>query len=267
MQGSRNRGRTTPLGGVNNMTASTGQGTREHEGRVAIITGSTRGIGLATAQAMAQAGMGVVVSGRGRQDVDRAVAQVQAAAPDAPAPLGVVCDVQEPLSCQGLVADTVAHFGRLDVLVNNAGLGRFAKIQDMDPADWEVQIRTNLDGVFHTSQAAIPHLIRQGGGWIFNIASLAGRNAFSGGAAYNATKFGLLGMTEAMMLDLRDEGIRVSCIMPGSVNTHFFGGEPSPEGDWKLSAEDIAQVIMDLMAFPDRALPSKVEIRPTRPPR
>lgn len=249
------------------MTASTGQGTREHEGRVAIITGSTRGIGLATAQAMAQAGMGVVVSGRGRQDVDRAVAQVQAAAPDAPAPLGVVCDVQEPLSCQGLVADTVAHFGRLDVLVNNAGLGRFAKIQDMDPADWEVQIRTNLDGVFHTSQAAIPHLIRQGGGWIFNIASLAGRNAFSGGAAYNATKFGLLGMTEAMMLDLRDEGIRVSCIMPGSVNTHFFGGEPSPEGDWKLSAEDIAQVIMDLMAFPDRALPSKVEIRPTRPPR
>jgi 3-oxoacyl-[acyl-carrier protein] reductase len=245
--------------------------TEQHEGemqaRVAIVTGSTRGIGLATAHAMAAAGMGVVITGRGRADVDQAVAQVKAAAPSAPEPLGVVCDIQEPLACQGLVADTVAHFGRLDILVNNAGLGRFAKIQDMDPADWEVQIRTNLDGVFHTSQAAIPHLIRQGGGWIFNIASLAGRNAFSGGVAYNATKFGLRGMTEAMMLDLREHNIRVTCIMPGSVNTHFFGGEPGPEGDWKLAPEDIAKVIMDLLAFPDRALPSKIEIRPTRPPR
>lgn len=249
------------------MTTKDEGATGQDQGRVALITGSTRGIGLATARAMAMAGMGVVVSGRGRADVDEAVAQVAAAAPSAPTPLGVVCDVREPLACQGLVADTVAHFGRLDILVNNAGLGRFAKIQEMDPADWEVQIRTNLDGVFYTSQAAIPHLIRQGGGWIFNIASLAGRNAFSGGVAYNATKFGLRGMTEAMMLDLRDHNIRVSCIMPGSVNTHFFGGEPSPEEDWKLAAEDIAKVLMDLLAFPDRALPSKIEIRPSRPPR
>jgi NAD(P)-dependent dehydrogenase (short-subunit alcohol dehydrogenase family) len=249
------------------MTTQEQQPGGEHPGRVAIVTGSTRGIGLATARAMAMAGIGVVISGRGRADVDAAVAHVKAAAPSAPEPLGVVGDIQEPLACQGLVADTVAHFGRLDILVNNAGLGRFAKIQDMDPTDWEVQIRTNLDAVFHTSQAAIPHLIRQGGGWIFNIASLAGRNAFSGGVAYNATKFGLRGMTEAMMLDLRDEGIRVTCIMPGSVNTHFFGGEPGPEGDWKLAPEDIAKVIMDLLAFPDRALPSKIEIRPSRPPR
>jgi len=177
------------------------------------------------------------------------------------------CDVRQPEACHALIRAAVDEFGVLDILVNNAGLGRFAPIQEMEAESWEQQIRTNLDGVFHCSKAAIPHLQEQGGGWIFNIGSLAGRNTFSGGVAYNASKWGLLGMTEAMMLDLRHEGIRVTCIMPGSVNTHFFEGGPDPSDDWKLQSTDIARVITDLMAFPDRALPSKVEIRPSRPPK
>ncbi len=239
---------------------------QEHlEGRVALITGSTKGIGRALAEDLVRAGANVVVSSRTESDVVEAARAVTAIGPGRTH--GVVCDVRDPGSCAALVEETVEHFGGLDIVVNNAGLGRFARIHEMDPADWELQLRTNLDGVFHVSRAAIPHLVAGGGGWIFNIGSLAGRNAFSGGAAYNATKFGLLGMTEAMMLDLRDEGIRVSCIMPGSVNTHFFGGEPGPEGEWKLWPEDVSRVVMDLLAFPARALPSKVEIRPSRPPK
>ncbi|CAN5692232.1 SDR family oxidoreductase [soil metagenome] len=234
-------------------------------GKVAVITGSTKGIGRALAEDLVRAGARVVISSRTPADVERVAAEVGEVGPGEAA--GIPCDVREPASCRALVSGAVERFGRLDIVVNNAGLGRFAKIQEMDPADWDVQIRTNLDGVFHVSKAAIPHLMSAGGGWILNVGSLAGRNAFSGGAAYNATKFGLLGMTEAMMLDLRDDDIRVSCIMPGSVNTHFFGGEPGPEGDWKLQPEDISQVIMDLLAFPGRALPSKVEIRPSRPPK
>jgi 3-oxoacyl-[acyl-carrier protein] reductase len=238
--------------------------TLDLSGKVALVTGSSRGIGRAIAEDLVRAGARVVVSSRTVADVEEAAAEVAALGPgDA---VGIPADVRDPLACAALVAGAIKAFDRLDIVVNNAGLGRFAKIQELDPADWDQQIRTNLDGVFHVSRAAIPHLMAAGGGWILNVGSLAGRNAFSGGAAYNATKFGLLGMTEAMMLDLRDEDIRVSCIMPGSVNTHFFGGEPGPEGDWKLAPEDISRVVMDLLAFPGRALPSKVEIRPSRPP-
>jgi 3-oxoacyl-[acyl-carrier protein] reductase len=234
-------------------------------GRVVLITGSTKGIGRALAEDLVRVGAHVVVSSRTASDVTEAARAVTALGPGETH--GVVCDVRDPGACEALVQSTVEHFGGLDIVVNNAGLGRFAKIHQMDPADWDLQIRTNLDGVFHVSRAAVPHLIAGGGGWIFNIGSLAGRNAFSGGAAYNATKFGLLGMSEAMMLDLRHDGIRVSCIMPGSVNTHFSGDEPGPEGEWKLWPEDVSRVVMDLLAFPDRALPSKVEIRPSRPPK
>ncbi len=235
------------------------------QGTVAVVTGSTRGIGRAVAEVLVREGGRVMVSSRRADAVEETVAALEALGTGEAA--GQVCDVREPAACHALVEAAVERFGALDVLVNNAGLGRFAKIQEMEPETWNIQLRTNLDGVFHCSQAAIPHLRVRGRGWIFNIGSLAGRNAFSGGVAYNASKFGLLGMTEAMMLDLRDEGIRVSCIMPGSVNTHFFEGGPDPEDDWKLQSEDIARVITDLMSFPDRALPSKVEIRPSRPPK
>jgi NAD(P)-dependent dehydrogenase (short-subunit alcohol dehydrogenase family) len=131
--------------------------------------------------------------------------------------------------------------------------------------DWHRQIETNLDGVFYCCRAALPHLKRTGG-WIINIGSLAGKNAFAGGAAYNASKFGLLGFSEALMLEVRHDGVRVSCVMPGSVATDF-SGDPAAGGDWKLHAEDVAQVVSDLLAFPGRALPSRIEIRPSRPPK
>lgn len=244
-------------------------------GRVALVTGSTKGIGEATARRLVHAGASVVITGRHLEDAQRVADALNLErnegkgthASRAPAALALAADLTDPVACTALVEKTVAHFGRLDVLVNNAGLGRFARIQEMDPGDWDVQVRTNLDAVFHLSRAAVPHLIDAGDAWIMNIASLAGRNPFSGGAAYNATKFGLVGMSEAMMLDLRDDGVRVTCIMPGSVNTHFFGGEPTPEGDWKLDPDDIARVVTDLLAFPTRALPSRIEIRPTRPPK
>ncbi len=245
--------------------ASSSSRTLDLSGKVALVTGSSKGIGLAIAEDLVRAGAQVVVSSRTAADVEGAASRLSELGPGRA--VGIPADVRDPLACAALVAGTVKAFGRLDILVNNAGLGRFAPIHEMDPADWDTQIRTNLDGVFHVSRAAIPHLMAAGEGWILNIGSLAGRNAFAGGAAYNATKFGLLGMTEAMMLDLRDHDIRVSCIMPGSVNTHFFGGEPGPEGAWKLQPEDISRVVMDLLAFPGRALPSKVEIRPSRPPR
>ncbi len=234
-------------------------------GKTAVITGSTKGIGRSVAEAMVAAGGSVVISSRTAGDVAAATAELNEQGPGRAH--GIPCDVRDGEACAQLIEGAVEAFGGIDILVNNAGLGRFAKIQEMETEFWDTQIRTNLDGVFHCSRAAVPHLIRKGEGWIINIGSLAGRNAFSGGVAYNATKFGLLGMTEAMMLDLRHEGIRVTCIMPGSVNTHFFEGGPHPEHEWKLQGEDLARLVMDLLAFPPRALPSKIEIRPSQPPR
>lgn len=234
-------------------------------GQIAVVTGSTKGIGFAIAEALVARGGRVVVSSRNEADVARVASDLAERGPGEAH--GIVCDVRDPRQCRALIAGAVERFGGLDVLVNNAGVGRFAPIHEMEDDDWDLLIRTNLDSVFHCSKAAAAHLIARGGGWIFNIGSLAGRNSFAGGVAYNASKWGLLGMSEAMMLDLRQEGVRVSCIMPGSVNTHFFGGEPDPADDWKLTAEDVARVVVDLLDYPDRALPSKVELRPTRPPR
>ncbi|TVP55785.1 MAG: SDR family oxidoreductase [Gemmatimonadales bacterium] len=234
-------------------------------GKTAVITGSTKGIGRSVAEAMVAAGGSVVIASRTAGDVAAATAALNEQGPGRAH--GIPCDVRDREDCEALIEGAVEAFGGIDILVNNAGLGRFAKIQEMEIESWDTQIRTNLDGVFYCSRAAVPHLIRKGEGWIINIGSLAGRNAFSGGVAYNATKFGLLGMTEAMMLDLRHEGIRVTCIMPGSVNTHFFEGGPHPEHEWKLQGEDLARLVMDLLAFPPRALPSKIEIRPSQPPR
>lgn len=232
---------------------------------VAVVTGSTKGIGRAIVEALVERGDDVVVSSRTESDVADAARELSERGPGRA--LGVVCDVQRPEECRELIRQAVDTFGGLDLLVNNAGLGRFASIREMDARDWDRQIRTNLDGVFHCSKAAVPHLIADGGGWIVNIGSLAGKSAFPGGVAYNASKWGLLGMSEAMMLDLRHDGVRVTCIMPGSVNTHFFSGGPDPEASWKLSPEDIARAVMDVLSFPPRALPSRIEIRPTQPPR
>ncbi len=235
-------------------------------GKVCIVTGSTKGIGRSVVDALAKVGADVVVSARTRSEVESAAEEVRRL--EGGEVLGVVCDVREPESCSELIRRTVERFGRLDVLVNNAGLGRFGPIQDLSIEDWRVQVDTNLGGVFHCSKAAVPHLSADGGGWIVNIGSLASRNSFRGGTGYNASKYGLLGMTEAMMLDLRYEDVRVSLIMPGSVSTRFFGTEPDPDGEdaWKLHPDDVARAVLHLLEYPDRALPSRIEMRPTRPP-
>ena len=166
-----------------------------------------------------------------------------------------------------LVAWVEAESGRLDVVVNNAGLGRFGPVDELSGDDFREVIETNLLGAFYAIHAAAPIMKRQGEGWIFNIASLAAKNPFAGGAAYNASKFGLVGMSEAAMLDLRQFGIRIAAICPGSVDTDFGGGMMrSPGATWRLAPEDIARVVTDLLDFPARALPSLIEIRPTRPP-
>jgi NAD(P)-dependent dehydrogenase (short-subunit alcohol dehydrogenase family) len=180
---------------------------------------------------------------------------------------GVTCDVRDLADCHDLIEQSANRFGRLDILVNNAGIGRFAAIQEMSPDDWNLQIETNLTGVFNCSQAAIPHLKASGDGWIINIGSLAGRNTFAGGAAYNASKFGLLGMSEAMMLDLRYEGIRVSLVMPGSVDTSFGDRPAGSKAGWALTSQDVSRAVLDLLRYPGNALASRVELRPTQPPR
>jgi 3-oxoacyl-[acyl-carrier protein] reductase len=228
-------------------------------GTVAVVTGATKGIGLATARTLAGAGATVAVAARTSADVRRVAGELGHGA------VGVVCDVQRLADCEHLVAQTVEAFGRLDVLVNNAGIGVFAAVEALSVEDWRRQIATNLDGVFYCCRAALPHLKRNGG-WIVNIGSLAGKNPFVGGAAYNATKFGLLGFSEALMLEVRHQGVRVVCVMPGSVASDF-SGDAAAGSEWKLHPEDVAQVVGDLLAFPERALPSRVEIRPTRPPR
>jgi len=233
---------------------------RNLEGKVAIVTGGTKGIGLAVAERMVDAGASVVVSARTASDVGETVERLGANA------VGVPCDVADPAACEALVDETVRRFGRLDVLVNNAGLGVFKPISEMTVDEWRVQIDVNLGGVFYCSKAALPHLSATGDGFIINIGSLASRNSFARGTGYNASKFGLLGMSEAMMLDVRDSDVRVSIVMPGSVNTHFGGQGRDPDRGWKLEADDCALAVMQLLEYPKEAHVSRLEMRPSRPP-
>jgi 3-oxoacyl-[acyl-carrier protein] reductase len=237
----------------------------ELSGRVAIVTGSTKGIGLAVAEHLAAAGASVVVSARTAADVDAVARRLAEGA--AGEILGTVCDVSDPEACAHLVASTVARLGRLDILVNNAGIGIIKPITELTVDEWRRQIDVNLGGVFYCSKAALPHLSATGDGWIINIGSLASRNSFAGGTGYNASKFGLLGMTEAMMLDVRYDDVRVSIVMPGSVNTHFGRRERDPERSWRLEAEECALAVMQLMAYPKAAHVSRIEMRPSQPRR
>jgi 3-oxoacyl-[acyl-carrier protein] reductase len=206
----------------------------------------------------------LVVTGLKQPRLDEAVAQLGRAG-DPSRVHGVVVDVRDRTAVDALAADTERRFGRLDVLVNNAGLGIFADVANMTDEDWRRQIDTNLTGVFFCTRAAIPAMRRAGGGWIVNIASLAGRNYFAGGAAYCATKAGLVAFSEAVMQEVRHDGIRVTVVMPGSVATEFNGRAVSSADSWKLAPDDVAQCVMDLLRHPGRSLPSKVEIRPSRP--
>jgi 3-oxoacyl-[acyl-carrier protein] reductase len=233
-------------------------------GRVALVTGGSRGIGFAIAEALAAAGAAVAIAARTEAAVRQAAAELSRA--HTVPVIGVVCDVRSQPQCEALVRRVVAELGHVDILINNAGIGRFTPVAELDPENWRAVIETNLNGVFYCTHAALPHLIARGSAWIINIGSLAGKNAFAGGAAYNASKFGLIGFSEALMQEVRHDGVRVSYIMPGSVATEF---SPSARGsdDWKVQPADIATLVLDLLAMPERTLPSRIEVRPSRPPR
>lgn len=232
------------------------------EGRVAVVTGGTKGIGAAIARALLGEGASVVICGRSAESVDQAVGDLS--------PLGRVhgrvCDVGR----YDDVAKLFRYIGEteknLDYLINNAGIGRFAPLGELAPAAWDETIATNLSGVFYCCHEAVPLMKKAGGGFIINIGSLAGKHPFAGGTAYNASKFGLAGFTEAMMLDLRNDNIRVSTIMPGSVDTKF-GGWDKGANDWKIAPEHIADTVLHLLTMPERSLASRIEMRPSRPPK
>jgi NAD(P)-dependent dehydrogenase (short-subunit alcohol dehydrogenase family) len=232
------------------------------EGKVALVTGGSRGIGEAVAAALLERGASVVITGLDEARLEQARLRL------APAErVGAVrADVRDLGQVRAAFDHTVRRFGGLDILVNNAGIGRFVEVADMTLDDWHAVIDTNLTGVFYCCREALPHLRRRGGGWIVNLSSLAGRNAFPKAAAYCASKAGLNAFSEALMQEVRYDNIRVSYVMPGSVDT-AFGGPGAGEGDWKLSPGDVARVVVDLLAHDSRSLPSRVEIRPSKPPR
>lgn len=230
-------------------------------GKSAIVTGGTRGIGRAIAEALISAGANVAITGRLELDVENATSQLSQIGPGTVS--GYVCDVRN----YDQVKSLFAAFGGVDILINNAGIGIFSSIEEMSPEDFRAVLETNVFGVFYCCHEAIRLMKQKGGGYIINISSLAGANPHAEMAAYNASKFGLNGFSEALMQEVRHDGIKVSYIMPGSVNTEFGGDEPSDQKSWQLQPDDIAQVVMDLLAYPERALPSRVEIRPSRPPK
>jgi 3-oxoacyl-[acyl-carrier protein] reductase len=229
-------------------------------GKVAFVTGGTRGIGFAIAQALVKAQAAVVITGTNESRIKDAREKL------GPKAVGIRADVRDYASVESALKATVDQFGGLDILVNNAGVGIFKAVADMSLDEWNNLIGTNLTGVFHCSRAVLPHLRARGGGWIISISSLAGKNAFPDAAAYCASKSGLNAFSEALMQEVRHEGIRVAYVMPGSVRTEFSGRSLGND-EWKLAPDDVAQVVIDLLGHPARSLPSRVEIRPAHPPR
>jgi NAD(P)-dependent dehydrogenase (short-subunit alcohol dehydrogenase family) len=234
-------------------------------GKVAVVTGGSRGIGFSIAEALLSAGASVVITGRDDSQLEQA--RKELAGTRGEGIFAVRADVRDADDAAEAINAAVERFGGVDILVNNAGVGVFAAVADMDVSQWHDVIETNLSGVFFCCHAAIPRMRERGGGWIINISSLAGKNAFTSGAAYCASKAGLNAFSEALMQEVRYDNIRVSYVMPGSVSTGFARGtSPSgPAEDWKLAPADVAQVVVDLIAHPARSLPSRVELRPSRP--
>ena len=236
-------------------------------GRAAVVTGGSRGIGAAIAGALVARGADVLVCGRSAEALARRRDAAGSGAGDGAAAgrlETLQADVRDAAQARGLIDRAAALFGGLDILVNNAGVSRFGELAAQSDDDWREIVETNLGGVFHCCRAAIPALRRRGGGWIVNVSSLAGSHPFAGAAAYCASKAGVNALSEALMQEVRQEGIRVCCVAPGSVDTRF-AGDPPADTSWKLTAADVARVVVDLLQHDPRSLPSRVEIRPARP--
>lgn len=231
--------------------------------KVALITGGTKGIGRGIAAALLQQGMKVAITGRDAESTRKAAHELTK---NQDYILGVGADVRDYESQQAAVAAVIKKFGKIDVLCANAGLGHFESIVNMTPQQWNETIDTNLTGVFYSVKASLD-AIKATKGYIFTISSLAGTNFFEKGTAYNASKFGLTGFTQALMLDLRQDDVKVTTIMPGSVSSHFGGRSPDQGTDWRIQPEDIGQLTVDLLKMHPRTLPSKVEVRPSKPPK
>jgi NAD(P)-dependent dehydrogenase (short-subunit alcohol dehydrogenase family) len=240
--------------------------TTELKDKVAVVTGGTRGIGYSIAEALLDEGAKVFICGRDQNRLKPALDKLRTAASDRVD--GVVADVRRSEDCRKLVHAAADRFGGLDILVNNAGMGIFKPVDQLTVEEWDSTITTNLSGVFYCCREAIPLMRQRGGGYIFNISSLAGVNPMPSGAAYNASKFGLNGFSEAMMQDVRYDSIRVSYLMPGSVDTEFAAAPGAGSRQtWKLTGGDIAKAVIDLYKFPRTALASRIEMRPSQPPR
>ncbi len=226
--------------------------------KVALITGASKGIGYGIAEALLKLGVKVAITSRSQESADEAAKKLGSDV------LALASDVKSAKSQQEAVDKTIEKFGALDFLIANAGVGHFAPIDEMEEEDWHNVIDTNLTGVFLSVKSALPAL-KKSKGYIITISSLAGTNFFAGGSAYNASKFGLTGFSQSIMLDLREHGVKVTTIMPGSVATNFNDHEPDKNKDaWKIQPEDIGQMVCDLLNMNPRTLPSKIEVRPTK---
>lgn len=232
-------------------------------GKVALITGGSKGIGYGIAHELLKAGVNVVVTSRSQVVADEVAMQLNSIQSSAKA-IGLKADVRVLMDQQEAVKQSVASFGQLDYVIANAGLAHFASIEEITDIQWKEVIDTNLTGVFYTIKASVDELIKSKG-YFVSISSLAGTNFFAKGAAYNASKFGVTGFTQAIMLDLRDKGVNVTTIMPGSVSSYFNGNNPNEKDAWKIQPEDIGELVVNVFQMNKRSLPSKIEIRPSRP--
>ena len=229
-------------------------------GKTAVVTGGSRGIGLAIARALVTSDVNVMITGTNEKRLADAVRELGALA------MATRADVRRYEDVERAFGAAASRFGGIDILVNNAGVGVFAPVASMSVEQWHDVIETNVTGVFYCCRAVLPHLRKRGGGWIISISSLSGTNPFADGAAYCASKAALNAFSESLMQEVRHDGIRVGVVAPGSVNTSF-GGHETGGSDWKLSPDDVAEVVVDLLAHPARSLPSRVEIRPAKPPK
>jgi 3-oxoacyl-[acyl-carrier protein] reductase len=230
----------------------------------AIVTGGSRGIGRAIAAAFLTEGAAVAICGRDPKQLEATAAELTAELPDQKI-FTFTADVRSSEQVGELFRSATKQLGGLDILVNNAGVGIFRAVAELTIEEWDRVIGTNLSGAFYCTHEAVRHFDEKRGGSIINISSLAGKNPFAGGAAYNASKFGLNAMSEATMLDHRFDNVRVSYVLPGSVDTKFSGSDTARTSDWKIAPGDIAEIVMTILKMPERTLISRVEVRPSRP--